>query len=854
MSSPADRYKRADELFDAALDLAPDQQAAFVERACGADVEMRAEVLRLLRAHHRSEFFFRSPALQFATPLLESDDALRTVAAFAPERVGNFRIVGVLGRGGMGDVFLAERDDGQFEQRVALKVIQHGATGLVQRFLEERRILALLEHPAIARLIDGGITPTGLPYFAMELVDGEPIDKYCDAHKLSLERRLELFADVCDAVTYAHQHLVIHRDLKPSNIIVTHAGQVKLLDFGIAKLVSEQALSADAIRTQFQAMTPEFAAPEQLRGEPVSTATDVYALGVLLHMLLTGKRPYDVSGKSAAELERIVCEHEPAKPSSRATDALRRRLRGDLDAIMMTALHKEKARRYQSTAELKLELARFLEGRPVAARPDGAGYRARKYIWRHRIGLAAAATIATLLITYVATVLIDRRHIQRALAEAQAGTRKAEQVTDFMLGLFQAAEGGKALTDSVTAQALLSRGSIEAHELTAQPELQAQMFDVIGRLHTQLGDYQEAQPLLEKALQIRRNLYGEVHPDVVTSMASLADVVRNKGNNEQAIELRRNVLDFRRRLAGDDDPKTIDALHALASALHGSGRSADAEPLFDEWLARLALPAPEVSAWRADQLSAAATFVQYRGELERAESMHREALAIRRSLFGERHHLVAVSLIDLGVLLDQTQRRDEAEPLLRRAVEILKGTYPDGHPQLAGALKSYGIVLEHLQRFSEAQEPLRAALEMQRRYAGPNSIDVAVVERDLAYALIMTGSYEEAEAISRDAVRILRSELGNDNSTVVNAETHLGDALRGQGRYSEAEPLLLAAYQRFETPKPVTAQWRRYALAALIRLYEAKAQPTEAAKYRALLTASLPATGAQPAQRPTTNH
>jgi serine/threonine-protein kinase len=622
----------------------------------------------------------------------------------------------------MGEVFLAERDDGQFEQRVALKVIQHGAPGLVRRFLDERRILALLEHPGIARLVDGGVTGDGLPYFAMELVEGEPIDRYCDTHKLSIERRLELFSAVCDAVTYAHQHLVIHRDLKPSNILVTTDGQVKLLDFGIAKLLTPESPD-DKTRTQFQVMTPEFAAPEQVREDVVSTATDVYSLGVLLYMLLIGERPYDVRGKSPADVERIVCDHEPPKPSSKAPERLRRRLRGDLDLIVLTALHKEKERRYQSTAELKQELTRFLAGRPVAARPDSAGYRARKFIGRHRPGLIAVAAIALLLITYVVTVLRDRQHIQRALAEAQAGTHKAEQVTDFMLGLFEAAAGGKALTDTVTARELLSRGLVQARELTAQPELQAQMFDVIGRLHMQLGTYDEAQPLLEEALRMRRTLYGEVHPDVVTSMSNLAHVTEEKEDFAKAIALRRSALALRRRLGGDDDdPRTLDALVALASTLHSSRNSAEAGPLIDEWLTRLSKRAPEATEWRADQLSSAALFLEYRGESGRAEPMLRQALQIRRSLFGERHHLAAESLRQLGALLDNMQRREEAELLVREAVDILRATYPDGHPQLAGVLKLHGVILDHLMRFAEAQAPLREALELRRRFSGPQPL------------------------------------------------------------------------------------------------------------------------------------
>jgi serine/threonine-protein kinase len=428
-ASPTDRFRRVDTIFDAAVDVPTDEQTAFIDRACGGDEGLRAEVLELVRAYHRSDSVLESPAARIAAPFLE---AAAAVAGPVPDRIGPFRVVREVGRGGMGRVFLAERADGQFEQRVALKLIQHGAPGVVRRFVEERRILARLEHPGIARLVDGGVTDGGLPYFAMELVEGEPIDRYCDAHKLTVDRRLELFVAVCDAVSYAHHRLIIHRDLKPSNILVTADGRVKLLDFGIAKLLGAPA-GDDATRTGFSAMTPEFAAPEQIRGTPVSTATDVYSLGVLLYLLLTGERPYDVRGKSPAEIERIVCVDTPPRPSSKAPAPLGRRLRGDLDLIVMTALQKPEQRRYQSPAALAQDLQRFRQGRVILARPDSARYRLGKFLRRNRTavvsgGLVALALVASTVITAAQMVEAQRQRDEarvqrdRAVYEQQRAT------------------------------------------------------------------------------------------------------------------------------------------------------------------------------------------------------------------------------------------------------------------------------------------------------------------------------------------------------------------------------------------------------------------------------------------------
>ncbi len=429
--SPTERFRRVDAIFDAALDLPTAEQVAFVERECAGDESLRAEVLGLMRAYHQGDSVLDSPAARLAAPLL---DGTAAIGGPLPERIGPFRVVREIGRGGMGRVMLGERADGQFEQRVAIKVIHQGAPGVLRRFVEERRILALLEHPGIARLVDGGITEQGLPYFAMELVDGEPIDRYCETHDLTLDQRLELFAGVCDAVAYAHQHFVVHRDLKPSNILVTAAGHVKLLDFGIAKLIGG-AEREDLTRTGFMVMTPEFAAPEQIRNTPISSATDVYALGVLLYQILTGGRPYDLRGKSPSEVERIVCVEVPPRPSSRVPAPLERRLRGDLDLILLTALQKEEGRRYRSPAALAEDLRRFREGRPILARPDSARYRLGKFVSRNRttVALAAATVLALVGATVISLVQLKEARVQRqeALREARRATAMTDLQTVF---------------------------------------------------------------------------------------------------------------------------------------------------------------------------------------------------------------------------------------------------------------------------------------------------------------------------------------------------------------------------------------------------------------------------------------
>ncbi len=833
MSTQQDQFRRVDSVFDAALDLPTARQAAFIDEACGSDPNMRAEVMRLLDAYKQAGPFLESPAVELAAPLLAGVHALPITGT--PDRIGPFQVVREIGRGGMGTVFLGERADGQFEQRVALKLIQHGSPGVIRLFLEERRILARLEHPNIARLIDGGITADGLPYFAMELVEGEPIDRYCDGRDQSLDQRLDLFADVCNAVTYAHQQLVIHRDLKPSNIMVTANGQVKLLDFGIAKLLTPQGAVGDQVSMQLHAMTPEFAAPEQVRGEGVSTVTDVYALGVLLYILLTGERPYELRGKSPAELERIVCEDEPPRPSSKVTGSRSARLRGDLDLIVMKALHKEKDRRYQSPAALAQDLVRFRAGHPVLARPDSRRYRAVKFTGRHRFGITAGAAIVVLSAAYVITVANDRDRIRSALREATLGTRKAEQTTDFMLGLFEASETGETLTDTVRAREMLGRGVARAREMEAQPELQAQMLDVIGRLYSQVGEYKRAQPLLEEALVKRRKLYGETHADVATTLESLAQTKREQGDGEGAALLDTEALAIRRQLLGPTHVKTADALFNLAADMHVAGEYKAAEPLMDEWT-RLVVEQPEEKTKRrADQLAGLAYVYWVSRDYPSAERLFREALSMNRTLFGDRHDRVAVNLSQLGEAVCGSRKHDEAERLARESVEMLRASHPDGHPILAMNLKQWGIELDHLNRFSDAVPLLREALVMARRFEGDESNVTIDAELELAYALTMSGSYDEAVSRSRDAMATLRKKFADSSFMVARAKLRLGDALRGQGRILEAERLLVSAHASLSR-RSTTNTWARGAARALVRLYEGQGREDEARKYSLLLT------------------
>ncbi|HEX6308283.1 MAG TPA: serine/threonine-protein kinase [Longimicrobiales bacterium] len=836
-SSRAERFRRVDAVFDAVLDLPAEEQLAYIDRTCGADAELHRDVLELLRAYHASEGFLQWPAVDMIARILASNAAL---AEAAPERLGPFRVLHEIGRGGMGRVFLGERDDGQFEQRVALKLIQHAAPGIVQRFMEERRILAMLEHPGIARLIDGGIAENGAPYFAMELVAGEPIDRYAEAHALPLARRLELFATVCDAVAYAHRQLIVHRDLKPSNILVTADGQVKLLDFGIAKLLDAQGADADATRTEFKVLTPEFAAPEQVRGTPVSTATDVYSLGVLLYLLLTGERPYDIRGRTPAEVDRIVCVEDPPIPSNRVAPARQRALRGDLDLIAMKALRKEPDQRYASVQDLAEDVRRHLSGHPVGARRPTLGYRASRFAKRHGLSLAAATLFVLLIGAYAVSMTIQRARVERALDEATIGEQKAEQVTEFMLGLFEASDRGQAFADSLTARALLDRGIARAREQVGQPEVRAQMLDAVGRVHMQLGQYEPARAVFEEALAARREVLAEDHVDIATSLANVADAMSRLGDSEGAVRLREQALAIRRSSLGKLHPATLESIYWQAHDMHAAGGAAAAEPYFDEWIAAVSAQPPAMTEERATQYFNLAALLQYgRGDRESAERLMRMGLAIRREIFGDGHVSVARAQSDLSALHLDAGRLEEAEQAAREAVGILRPLYPDGHPALADAIRSLAIVLHRRQRWAEAEQLYLEQEAMVRRIYGVDHRSYAIANEDLGMLLRRRGLYTRAEPYLRTAVQTYRRVAGEQSLLTRRAEALLGDVLRRNGHAAEAEPLLLAAHAAFSERRMHGFDFAlRIAIESLAELRESQGRADDAARYRALLTST----------------
>ena len=799
-----DRKKRqaVEEIFGAALDRPRAEWAAFLSDACGGDSELQGEVEALLSAHSRTSGLLdeepSGPAAggkpSSARPTPERDAGPMTgETSEAPvgDVIGAYRISSEIGRGGMGVVYLAERADGQFKQRVSLKMIRRGpeTTELSRRFETERQILAALSHPNIAALLDGGVVEDGRPYLVMEYVEGVPIDVYCDRNRLGIKRRLKLFCTVARAVQHAHRNLVVHRDLKPSNILVTPEGHVKLLDFGIAKILDPTFMEGGApeTRTGLRLMTPEYASPEQVRAEPVTTATDVYALGVVLYELLTGRRPFQLIGLTPAEAERMITEEEPARPSEavsrsmatpnvsdgqgaadrdgakRATDPisvardtepqrLRRELKGDMDRIVLMALRKEPERRYASAEQMAEDVERYLEGQPVIAQDDSTFYRTAKFVGRHKAGVAAAAMVAVALAAGAVSATIGMVRATRAEAVARTEAATSRQVSDFLVELFEVSDPDQARGSSITAREILDQGADRVTtDLKDQPLIQARLLLTIGDVYRKLGLFADAEGLLERSLEIRRAELGEVHPDVAASLQALATVYGNQDRYEEAADHQRAALEIEERLHGPEDLRVGGGLTDLGVILLRGG------------------------------------------ELDEAQEVLERSLAIKEVALGPDDTELAATLVNLASVHRRRRELDDAERLYARALEIREAGLPEDHPDVARSLNSLAMVYSTQGRLDEAEGLLTRSLAIKVKTLGPDHVDVGNTSGNLAVIHARRGEYDEARVLFGRALEIYQASFGPEHSRVGDALHNLAGVNKDLGEWEEAEALLIRA-------------------------------------------------------------
>ncbi len=784
------RWQRIAVIFDDAIETQPEARAQLLDRLCAGDGDVRREVEAMLAADLGASQFDTDVDSARNSAVVDWADTDERDSVRGNERFGPWRMLSELGRGGMGVVWLAERADGQFEQHAALKLIKRGmdSEALIARFLRERQILARLEHPNIARLLDGGIGDDGRPYFAMEYVAGEGLLRYCAERDLKLEARIELFLQICAAVQFAHAQLVVHRDIKPSNVLITAGGDAKLLDFGIAKLLDE---AGDGETTMIDAphrpLTVAYAAPEQLRGEAVTTATDIYALGGVLYELLTGRRA--LAAAEGSTLQQMLQAHtttDPAAPSRVvAADAAisARRLRGDLDTIVLKALQREPQRRYATVAAFADDLQRFLSGQPIQARRDHNWYRVGKFIGRHRVGVFVATAGVLVL---VAALLLALWQASEKAHQAQV----SQQVTQFLTGLFHGADPTLTHGATVTAQDLLDRGAQRLREdARMEPAVKARLLHTVAATYTDLGLYDRALPLEQQALQLRRARLRPQDPEIADSLDQLGRIYTEKADYAKAESLLRDALTLRSDNLPADDPAIIDSLGNLGQLLQDRGDFAGADGPFRQALADSERRFGAGSAETAHQLDNLATNEDNLGKSADAVAMYRRALAIREKVLGPNDAEVATSLINLGTHLDDAGNHDDALKLLERARAIRLKIYGPEHPLVGYADLSLAGVYDSETRLADAERTANDALVIFRRTLPADHRKISETLNLLAILRTEHRDFAGAVPLFRDVLTKFQHTLGADHPDTLAAQNNLAATLLHAGQFAEAEKL-----------------------------------------------------------------
>jgi eukaryotic-like serine/threonine-protein kinase len=850
-----DRWQQIEELLEAALNEAePERRSLLLDQSCVGDLELRAEVESLLAHHAPSEAFIETPAFAVVADLFTED----ADGGLENRLIGPYKIVREIGRGGMGAVYLAERSDGEFQQQVALKVVRRSFAGtdLRRRFRRERQILASLNHPNIARLLDGGVSGDGEPYLVMEHIEGVRIDDHCEAKNLSTAGRLRLFLQVCHGVSYAHRHLVVHRDIKPSNILITDDGVPKLLDFGIAKLLDPEQAGDEHTRTEMRAFTPDYASPEQVSGGQITTASDVYSLGVLLRDLLQGVRLKPGAGKapdgwrSENTGRKTVAANLPTNEVGEEKKAQTRPLRfaGDLEKIVAMARHEDPERRYVSAAQLAEDVQRYLDGLPVRAQKDSFTYRARKFIRRNRVGVAAAVLVLlTIIGGIVATTWQARRATREARIASQERDRarveaaKAERINSFLqhvLGFSQVSwlsPNPQKKNVSTIAEALDEASRRAERELANQPEILAAVQFSLGQSYFGQGKLDIAAQHLRASLENRRRILGPEHPDTAQSMTALAEQFVFQGKYAEAETLSREAVAVYRRLRerGDVNPRWFAiSLNVLGVSVSYRGDAPAGEALLLEAVEVGANLTGEDRGMIAVIYSNVGIQRGNQGDIDAAVDYLQKSVEEMRRLPDKPISNLAINLSNLGSFMTIKGEHARAESLLLEALDLNRKTVGEKH--LFTTMSIIYLADNYCEQgdFGRALEEVNRALAIQREILQEGHIDFARSWTILGKILTRTGDTKGGESNLHRALELRTKALKPGHWRIAETQGALGENLTLQKRYGEAEPLLLDSYKSLESTLSLRDPRARGALRRLVTLYEGWGKPDAASEYR----------------------
>lgn len=766
-------------------------QREILKTRCGNDKDLKNEVINLLESIENSSKYwdslFQSNRL-FIGDLTQSFDAsqqendgssptpLQDVLAEIPKQIGLYSIKKRIGFGGMGEVFLASRIDGKFHQNIALKLMRLGisSTNQARRFEQERTILSSLNHPNIAKLLDGGISEDGRSYYVMEYVDGVPITEYCKENKCSLAQRLDLFKQVCRAVQYAHSNFIVHRDLKPDNLLVNKEGVVKILDFGIAKMIDDSLDEQAILQTSagLKMLSLKYAAPEQITLEPITTATDVYLLGILLYKLVTSSHPLNLKGKNLKESEYIIRNLQPKRPSS-ISGKWQVKLRGDLDAIILKALRKEPFERYDSAQTLLEDIEHYENSRPVSARHETISYRTKKFVRRHSIPLTFTFLIFILIVGF--TLFYTHRISQeKQLAELQA--QKAEQVTLFLMDMFEASSPSQTAGATLNVRDMLVRGENEAGKLEGYPDLKAQMYEVIGEIYRRLGQYAKSESLLRESLEIRQEIHGNYHPETVSSFDKLGLLLINKGNFFTADSILSLALNIKENHINSPEPVLANTLSNLAFVRRRTGNYSEAETFYRRSLELRRKHLGNDHPLTIENMNSLGVLLDNGGNYGEAEQLYREILQKRQKLLSPLHPDIAISLNSLGSLLMNLGNYEEADSLLNKALTIRKKLYGNEHPFVALTSNNIGISKTGQSKLEVASKYLNEAHRIRIEQLGRNHTNTAISKFSIANLMLKTNQPDSALHLFKEAHHVFQKNLSDNHSFTARTKVGIGSA------------------------------------------------------------------------------
>lgn len=821
-------------LFNQAIELEALERVPFLKEKCAEDEELFDEVISLLNADEKVHPILNKKASE----LINVEKKLN----FIGEQIGNYKLISEIASGGMGTVFLAERSDGVFEQKVALKIIKPGLSTIpiIRRFQHERQILANLQHPNIARLLDGGVTEDRRPFFTMEYVDGIPIDDYCDNNKLSIKQRLKLFIDVCNAVQYAHNNLVIHRDLKPSNILIKSDGTIKLLDFGISKVLSAEGEQKDLptiTQAEINLLTPEYSSPEQIKNSKISVSTDVYSLGSILYKILCGKQAHEFKTRSFSEYEKVVCEKTIPRPSAafvnstevdkqsineiainRSThiNGLKRTLNGDLDNICMFALRKEPERRYASAEMLSYDIERHLNSLPILARKESFIYTSQKFIARHK---TAVITAAVLFIIVNGLILFYTIQLRNERDRATIEAKKSEQVASFLKDLFLVSDPNKSKGETVTARELLDRGANRLMiDLEKEPEIKSQLLNTIGNVYLNLGLYNSAEEIFAK---IKEN-WNLDFVDKETYIETLINLGRTYGFNGK-YDLEKDLL----VQAQKESEKYFPPSHPLFGKIYSNlGDHFYQTAVFDSsYFYHKKAEQNFISNFGKESQQLAATFYNLgvleldSGRLEKSDSLFRLSLNLFIKLNGELDAQTAATQNELASVLRHRGRFDESEKLYIKALDTRIKILGNNHPDVAHTLNHLSRLYYNQELYEKAEPLVRQSLEIRKKLYDETHPEISASKSSLAGTLMGLKKYEEAEKLYQSAYNASMKKFGESHPYTPALLGNLGRALMEQKKYKEAEGALLEALRMLDNLSSYRPSYRSDRVVILADLY-----------------------------------